>query len=46
MFISEKFILKYLFTITKVGTSLHALNFEVKILFFFFTDHFYIIFPY
>lgn len=34
MFISEKFILKYLFTITKVGTSLHALNFEVKINFF------------
>lgn len=34
MFISEKFILKYLFTITKVGTSLHALNFEVKIYFF------------
>lgn len=33
MFISEKFILKYLFTITKVGTSLHALNFEVKIYF-------------
>lgn len=34
MFISEKFILKYLFTITKVGTFLHALNFEVKIYFF------------
>lgn len=34
MFISEQFILKYLFTITKVGTSLHALNFEVKIYFF------------
>lgn len=34
MFISKKFILKYLFTITKVGTSLHALNFEVKIYFF------------
>lgn len=34
MFISEKFILKYLFTITKVGTSLHALNFEVNIYFF------------
>lgn len=33
MFISEKFILKYLFTITKVGTSLHALNFEVNIYF-------------
>lgn len=34
MFISEKFILKYLFTIKKVRTSLHALNFEVKIYFF------------
>lgn len=34
MFISEKCILKYLFTITKVGTSLHALNFEVNIYFF------------
>lgn len=34
MFISEKFILNHLFTITKVGTSLHALNFEVKIYFF------------
>lgn len=26
MFISEPFILKHLLTITKVGTSLHALN--------------------
>lgn len=36
MFISEKFILKYLFIIIKVGIFLYVLNFEVKILFFFF----------